>query len=294
MSTIAPSSTKRAHESLAGRPARLATYISPKGMRREIVAEPGAGASTLMIDRAALSGADERLVGHLAADEPAENARILCDLYLRSPDRGRCAKLTDEHLLSEPLSTPSGPTGAGEHRGLRDPAGHTYCLAAASGARRFLELRWRRVMPSAPEGPGTPVSLRDVVAALESYEPARSMTVGALERHAHNRSLSIVTLRLELERLDDSRVVLNRGLREAVQAAVRSGELSLSEIAIRCGRVKRDARGALSGETSWLARRTGQIPEAGRERPTPWVHSEVLALIARQGLGIAPHEVELG
>ncbi|MEA2356627.1 MAG: hypothetical protein QOD61_2756, partial [Solirubrobacteraceae bacterium] len=26
----------------------------------------------------------------------------------------------------------------------------------------------------------------------------------------------------------------------------------------------------------------------------PWVHTDVLALIARNGLGLAPHEVELG
>ncbi len=29
-------------------------------------------------------------------------------------------------------------------------------------------------------------------------------------------------------------------------------------------------------------------------RPTPWVHSDVLGLIAREGLRISPREVELG
>jgi hypothetical protein len=67
----------------------------------------------------------------------------------------------------------------------------------------------------------------------------------------------------------------------------------MSEIAIRCGRVKRDSRGNESGETSWLARRLGMLPEGGHETPTPWVHSDVLALIARRGLGISPREVEL-
>jgi hypothetical protein len=51
-------------------------------------------------------------------------------------------------------------------------------------------------------------------------------------------------------------------------------------------------RGRESGETSWLARRIGQLPEAGQPRPTPWVHNDVLALIARDGLGISPREVE--
>jgi len=27
--------------------------------------------------------------------------------------------------------------------------------------------------------------------------------------------------------------------------------------------------------------------------PTPWVHSDVLALIARRGLGLSPREVEV-
>jgi len=91
-----------------------------------------------------------------------------------------------------------------------------------------------------------------------------------------------------------SPIVLNRGLREAVLAAVKGGGLSMSEIAMRCGRSKRDANGSESGETSWLARRIGILPEGGQQTPTPWVSSDVLALIARDGLAIAPHEVELG
>ena len=67
----------------------------------------------------------------------------------------------------------------------------------------------------------------------------------------------------------------------------------MSEIAIRCGRVKRDQRGNVSGETSWLARRIGQLPDAGQSTPTPWISSDVLALIARDGLGLSPREVEL-
>ncbi len=87
--------------------------------------------------------------------------------------------------------------------------------------------------------------------------------------------------------------MLNRGLREAVVRMVGRGELTLSDIAIRCGRIKRDARGNISGETSWLGRRIGQLPESGALAPTPWIRSDVLALIAREGLGVCPHEVEL-
>jgi hypothetical protein len=91
----------------------------------------------------------------------------------------------------------------------------------------------------------------------------------------------------------ESPLVLNRRWRERVEHAVADWGLSMSEIALRCGRVKRDKRGKESGETSWLARRIGQLPEAGAEHPTPWVHSDVLALIARDGLGVSPHEVEV-
>ena len=49
-----------------------------------------------------------------------------------------------------------------------------------------------------------------------------------------------------------------------------------------------------SGETSWLARRIGVTPRGRvRPQPTPWIHSDTLALIAREGLGLCPNEVEL-
>jgi hypothetical protein len=102
-----------------------------------------------------------------------------------------------------------------------------------------------------------------------------------------------VALRGELERVSLSPIVLNRGLREAVERALAGGEVTMSEIAIRCGRLRRGERGAVSGETSWLGRRIGQVGEAGRSQPTPWIHSDVLALIARRGLCLSPNEVEV-
>ena len=75
-------------------------------------------------------------------------------------------------------------------------------------------------------------------------------------------------------------------------ARIEGRDLSMSEIAIRCGRTKRDRKGNQSGDTSWLARRVGLLPDAGQSTPTPWVHSDVLGLIARQGLDISPLEVE--
>ena len=87
--------------------------------------------------------------------------------------------------------------------------------------------------------------------------------------------------------------MLNRGLREAVLRAVTEGGVSFSAIAMACGRVKHDSRGNHSGETSWLARRVGLLPCGPGVGPNPWVHTDTLALIARNGLGIAPREVEL-
>jgi hypothetical protein len=137
------------------------------------------------------------------------------------------------------------------------------------------------------------VSTREVVAALESYEPIRAITTGALARARCEHELSTAVLRAELTRVQLSPIVLNRGLREATVARIEREGLSLSEIATRCGRVKHDAAGNQSGETSWLARRLGLLPEGGRDAPTPWIHSDVLALIARRGLGISPREVEV-
>jgi hypothetical protein len=70
--------------------------------------------------------------------------------------------------------------------------------------------------------------------------------------------------------------------------------VSLSAIALACGRVKRDRRGRIAGETSWLGRRVGLLADSDTRVCNPWVHSDVLALIARDGRGIDPREVELG
>ncbi len=122
----------------------------------------------------------------------------------------------------------------------------------------------------------------------------RSLTADILATHRGYRSVSTGVLRAELDRLYESSTVLNRGLREAVLSAVNGSGLSMSEIAKRCRRFKRDTRGTMSGDTSWLSRRVGLLPEGGKAAPTPWVSGDVLALIARDGLGVSPREVELG
>jgi hypothetical protein len=272
----------------------LARYIDRNGCDREIVRIPGAHGSALVIDRLADGLGDERLVAHLCADEPRENAQIVCSLYLSDRRGRRCRALADDDLRCAPPGVAEEQT-CGHRPEVRrdqplvDPQGFAYRLAAQT-LGGIKELRWLR---SAPDGRTKATTLRKVIGALQSYEPARTLTVDALQKHRCDGQVSVVSLRAELDRIASSHIVLNRGLREAVLAAMHREGLTLSEITIRCGRIKRDENGNESGETSWLARRVGMLPEGGHETPTPWVSSEVLALIARQGLGIAPRDVEL-
>jgi hypothetical protein len=251
--------------------------------------------TALVVDRLAGGLGDERLVAHLCADEPANNAHIVCSMYLSDPRGRRCRALTDDDLHSAPPgwvdeeSTSSDDPDGRPHRALVDSHGFVYELAAQTHGG-VKELRWRC---RSPDGSAEPTTLRRVIGALQSYEPARTLTACALRRHDREAEVSLVALRSELDRIAASHIVLNRRLREAVLEAVQREGTTLSEIAIRCGRIKHDLNGAKSGETSWLARRIGAMPDGGRQAPTPWISSEVLALIAREGLGIAPRDVEL-
>jgi hypothetical protein len=329
----------------------LARYTDHAGRLREVLALPGHGDSVLVVDRDAATWGDRRLVAHLAADEPLENAHLVCRHYLRDPRPRRCRPLAPEDLLTAPFSEGCLPREVEELDRLpplgmvelRDRRGCRHRLQPLATGLSIPELRWcrregvpaelglglgRPASDSQPEsgrsfrpqrggelrperagdlqpkhgaglrperrGDPQPESVRDAVACMEGYEPVRALTVRALAHHHDDDAVSVAVLRSELQRLDASRIVLNRGLRRAVLHAMRTQGLSLSEIAHRCGRVKRDGKGHCSGETSWLSRRVGISPEGGGDgEPTPWIHSEVLAVIARDGLGISPREVEL-
>jgi hypothetical protein len=272
----------------------LARYTDRKGREREIVRLPGAHGSALVVDRAADNLGDERLVAHLCPDEPKQNARIISSLYLSDSGCGRCRALKGDDLHGAPpdwtAERQADQAEAQDEEALVDQDGFAYELAK-QGLLAVRELRWQRC---SPDGSAEPVTLRQVIGALQSYEPARTRTAQTLQRHDGDREISVTCLRGEFDRIISSSIVLNRGLREAMLASMQRELLTLSEIAIRCGRIKRDENGNESGETSWLARRVGMLPEGGRAKPTPWVSSDVLALIAREGLGIAPREVELG
>jgi hypothetical protein len=280
------------------RRARLGRYADPNGGEaRELVTLRGAGGSTLVIDRLAWTHSDARLVAHLAADESPENAHLICEMYLADETRGRCRRVTIQDFEQHPpiLTRPTArATPSPSDIPLLDAGGDSYLIRAVLDENRGPVLRWTRTHQHGFEDDFSVLTLRDVVGALEEYEPARALTINALASLDGQDCSSVCQLRAELERLDESSILLNRGLRELVQREVARGEVSLSEIARRCGRLKRDHRGNLSGDTSWLGRRIGLMPEGGETTPTPWIHSDTLALIARDGLGVCPREIELG
>lgn len=294
-----PSRTARRRQSPSvGRavPRPLAHYRDPASrLRREIISLPRPDGSTLLVDRLAGTRTDLRLLAHLTSDEPASNAHLVAEMYLADPTRGHCRRLRREDL-QPPAAEPAAPTG-GEQRppveSLRDGEGRRYAIREMPASGTGRELRWTCASDDAT-GEVEVLSVRDVVGVLEAYEPVRMITGQTIEQAGREERPSVCRLREELRRLNNSSVVLNRGLREAVLARVAAGEVSLSEIAIRCGRAKQLARGKQAGETSWLSRRIGVSPDSTTGRPSPWVHADVLAVIAREGLGICPREVELG
>lgn len=298
-----PASGPRALTALSGSRRRqrsgqrpIARYLDQQGAPREIVSRPAAKGSTLVIDRDPLGMGQQWLLAHLGADEPAENARILCAAYLQAAPIDRCCRpLTarDWTLAPHHETTIAGGWDMRDQPLLAAGA-WSVRIGLVPSQMSIPALRWIRLGADAQRARPAPISLREAVAAAQSYEPFRQLTRHALHAHAADPGVSVTVLRSELDRVLESPIVLNRRLREAVLDHVRVRRTSMSEIAIRCGRVKQDRRGNVNGETSWLARRIGLLPEARRARPTPWVHSDVLGLIARDGLGISPMEAELG
>ncbi len=264
----------------AGARERLMTcFTDADGRAREVLAlaDEGSGRVTVF-DRSADGDQGRRLIGVLAAEEPRSNAALLAELFVADAAIRslRCADFDG----SAPRSRPD-RCAADAPRALRDGDGRVWRLTRVAGATRLPEMRWR-------DDASAVVSVRDVVAAMQSYAPVCDATEAALALSG----VSTAVLRAELERVRESPILLNRCLRERVAAEVGAARSSMGEIAARCGRTKRDGAGTRSGDTSWLARRVGLLAETRRARPTPWVHTEVLALIARTGLGVSPREVE--
>lgn len=304
IATFAPVSIAADALAKEGGLGRLGGYTDSGGRPREVIAGRRRDGCVLVIDRDAVTRGDRRLVARLDADEPTANAALMCTHYLSDRRRGHCRRVSARDLTggsSVVRNASRAPAADGADRTellARSADGHVcaYRLGLVRESGCTTELRWRRHScdtDGVRMASSTTVGLREVIGALESYEPAYELTLTALTRYRADPNVSTAVLRVQLERMRESPIVLNCRLRQAVLAAVERNGLSLSEIALRCGRVKRDRKGNRSGETSWLARRVGILPESGKDRCNPWVHSDVLALIARSGLGISPREVEL-
>ena len=269
--------------------AALARYNTPDGTRREVITRHGAGDSTLVIDRETRTRGDPRLVAALFPGEPPGNAALVCRLYLADPAGRHCRPLNRQDLLVA-VAPPSGPRQEPSPERLtqlKDRAGNCYRIETLVTEDGHEDPSWIKTAPGASQDSIARATLRQVIGAMEDYSPALAMTgrVVASDPRA-------AALERELESLRDSPVVLNRRLRERLLAAVDRGEVTMSEVAMRCGHVKRDRNGNECGEKSWLARRVGLMPEAQESAPSPWIHSRVLGEIAR-ALGLNPGEVEL-
>jgi hypothetical protein len=298
MSTITAPEPHAAPAQVDSSPRRawhLGGYVAlDSGQTRQIVSLQRPDGSRLVVDYQLDTLGDGRVVAHISPDEPPENERIICELYLADDTKGRCRALTAQDLEVTRHATPPPPSthSAAQSTVLQDAEGHLYRIRELAAEQSMSELRWTRSRQPGCDETFDVLTLRDVVARLEAYEPARTLTSDAFALHSQGSSPSTSRLRAELQRLTESVIVLNRGLREAVQQRVQRSDTTLSQIALRCGRIKRDPRGNVSGETSWLARRIGQLPEGGEQKPCPWIRIDVLALIARDGLGTSPLEVE--
>src|ERR1019366_5238278 len=187
-------------------PSRLGRYTDHRsGATREIVSLPGTAGSRLVIDRDAVTLGDGRLVAHLAADEPAENDRIVAEVYLADDTRGNCRLVSAEDLELTPFasSSPGTDSKASPDTPLVDSDGVVYRIREISEDGSFPELRWTRSSGTSSQE-RIAVTLREVVAHLEDYEPARTITSTALAVHHDNRSLSTCRLQGELERMTTS------------------------------------------------------------------------------------------
>ncbi|MEP6953063.1 MAG: hypothetical protein ABI950_03245 [Solirubrobacteraceae bacterium] len=178
----------------------------------------------------------------------ATNAAVAAQAYLADPGR-RARPLSDLDWVVAPDAEASTTMDLATE--LVDASGTRYRLDAGYGPG----LRWTR---RAPRRRGVSVvCLRTVVGALEDYEPARSLARAALAQSGDQHHLAA-----ELQALAEDPHELNRLLRVAVLRRVDTGQETLSNIAMRCGRPK--SPGHHMGDTAWLRRRIGDAPRPAR------------------------------
>jgi hypothetical protein len=98
-----PGETRRTTRRVVGEEGtRLGGYPGPGLRDREIVSVPAAGGSVLVIDRDAITHLDERLLAHLASDEPAVNRRLICAMYLADEEGRYCGRVTAQDRKTTP------------------------------------------------------------------------------------------------------------------------------------------------------------------------------------------------
>ena len=264
-------------------------YLADDGLR-ELVLLDGADGSRLLVDRRETDGTDARLLAHLASDEPDANARLVCSEFLADASRGaRRLRATDFGAQPEgdgPGPQPSCVSPGGPHRRRRPalfPALERNARRAAL-APRVPPPGWRAALPQRARR-------RRGARGLRAGLRADSRRRGAVSSRPPGFGLD--ARRSSCGASSRVRSCSTGGCARLCSTRCSEHGTSFSAIAMACGRIKHDRRGNGSGETSWLARRVGLLPSTPGARPNPWVHSDTLALIARDGLGIAPREVEL-
>ena len=160
----------------------LSQYTDCQGYHREVLACPGAAGSVLVLDREHATHGDRRLVAHLAADEPAENAAIICASYLQdiATSHCRCRALTSEDLYRTPFAeqpVAQMSIKPATYPQLVDRLGRSYRLQPLQTGMSIPELRWCRGRGGLMSEPCQPVSLREAIASVESYEPMCTLTI---------------------------------------------------------------------------------------------------------------------
>ncbi|MHB8492637.1 MAG: hypothetical protein ACYDA6_10565 [Solirubrobacteraceae bacterium] len=256
----------------------LGAYRDPQGTRRTLLMVRSGKGSTLVIDRRDGPDSDMRLVGHLASDESIDAAHTLAKLYRDDPTHGRCRALQLEDLYTTPYERPQPIDTDAE---LADAGGKRYRLAKVSDRGNSADAAAWSWVTIGPHGRYAPVTLRDVIGAVEEYDPARRMTVALLARDEPGTS----KLRDELRRLDHGNRVLVRGLRERAVAAVERGDVTWTTLAQRV-----QSTTSARAETTYVQRRLGLRPEQPGGLCARWMNHDTFMRFAA-ALGVDPYVV---
>ena len=222
----------------------------------------GADGSRLLVDRREDDGGDPRLLAHLAAMSPTPTpGSSAASSWPRRPRVARALRPSD---FGAP---PDGSRDPAEHRRSSrrprpTPHGRRYFLRASGTPAGAALAPRRRAVAAAPRR----LSARDVIGALEAYEPVCPLTRAAVERFRADRSVRSRRSSVELRR---DRVEPDRPQPPAARGGARGGAehgVSLSAIAMACGRIKRDQPRQRLGRDE-LARPPRRAAAAGAGRP---------------------------